>query len=217
MLELANVNHDCDDFNIDKIEINSYIKYINTDTNIKRYKIKKHNKVKEYKNNIAKKNLYNSIDMPKNFESNIYSPNKKITDYLNKSTLVENNKYLTKGKSYQYSIEVEKNNFWGNISCPQMSDIDRTSSNHNNFIPKKDGGKPNRRLTQVKKNPNILDKKRSFLKKKIFSYKNIFISNISKNLGIISQDKNKINSIRSVTPRGRSAKIIDMKSYPLEN
>ena len=164
IMELANVNHDCDDFNIDKIKINSYIKYINTDTNIK-YIIKKNNKVKEYKNNIAKKNLYNSIDIPKNFESNIYSPNKKITDYLNKSTLVENNKYLTKGKSYQYSIEVEKNNFWGNISCPQMSDIDRTSSNHNNFIPKKDGGKPIRRLTQVKKNPNILDKKRSFLKK----------------------------------------------------
>ena len=219
IMELTNVNHDNDDFDIDKIEINSYIKYINTDTNIKRYKIKIHNKVKEYKNGIAKENLYNSIDVPKDFESYINSPNKKINDHLNKSTLVENNKYLSKGKSYQYSIDVEKNNFWGNISCPQVSDIDRTSSNHNNFIQKKDNDKdkPNRRIIHTKKNSNVPDKKKSFLKKNTFSYKNIFASNLSKNFGIISKDKSKINLIGSVTPRGRSAKIIDMKSYPLEN
>ena len=40
--ELNNINHDIDDFDIDKIEINSYINYNNTDTNIQRYLIKRY-------------------------------------------------------------------------------------------------------------------------------------------------------------------------------
>ena len=37
---------------------------------------------------------------------------------------------------YQYDIIITKNNFWGDIPCPKVSDIDRTTSNHNNYKKK---------------------------------------------------------------------------------
>ena len=46
---------------------------------------------------------------------------------------MEKNKYFSKGKLYQYDIIITKNNFWGDIPCPKVSDIDRTTSNHNNY------------------------------------------------------------------------------------
>ena len=55
--ELNNINHEIDDFDIDKIEINSYINYNNTDTNIQRYLIKRHNIAYEIRNDKASNNI----------------------------------------------------------------------------------------------------------------------------------------------------------------
>jgi hypothetical protein len=213
IIEISNVNHDIDDFDIDKIDINEYIEYNNTDTNIRRYKIKNHNKIKELKNYIAKENLLNSIDISKNIDSYTNISNKKVNDYLNKSTLVENNKYISLGKLYQFSIDIVKNNFWGNIPCPQVSDIDRTAYNFNNLVHKKD--KPIKKVKFTRK-AEAVDKKKSFLKKNTFSYRNLLVSKFSKKFDII-KDKNKADFLASFTPRGKSAKIIEMQTEPLEN
>ena len=212
IIEISNVNHDIDDFDIDKIDINEYVEYNNTDTNIRRYKIKNHNKIKELKNDIAKENLLNSMDISKNIDSYTNISNKKVNDYLNKSTLVENNKYISLGKLYQFSIDIVKNNFWGNIPCPQVSDIDRTAYNFNNLVHKKD--KPIKKVKFTRK-AEAVDKKKSFLKKNTFSYRN-FVSKFTKKFDIF-KDNNKQNFFASLTPRGKSAKMIDMPSYPLEN
>ena len=213
IMEISNVNHDSDDFDIDKIEINSYVNYNNSDTNLKRYKLQKHNKVKEIKNDIAKENLLNSIEISKNIESYTNILNKKMNDYQNKSTLVEKNKYISLGKFYQFSVSIEKFNFWGHIPCPQVTDIDRTTSNYNNLILKKD--KPIKKNRHARKS-FVGDKKKSFLKKNTFSYRNLLVSKFSKKFDII-KDKNKADFLASFTPRGKSAKIIEMQTEPLEN
>ena len=217
IIEISNVNHEIDDFDIDKIDIKEYIEYNNTDTNIKRYKIKNHNKIKEAKKDFANENLHNSIDISKNIDLyNINKSNKKGNDYLNKlnkSTLVENNKYISLGKLYQFSIDIEKNNFWGNIPCPQVSDIDRTAYNFNNLKHKKE--KPIKKIKHSIKSDEV-DKRKSFLKKNTVSYRNILVSHFNKQFDII-KDKEELNSFPVLPQRGKSAKMIDMPCYPLED
>ena len=125
LIEINHINHDTDDFDIDKIEINSYINYNNTDSNIKRYLIKKHNIAREKRNENAKENLINSD----NFQTK--------ENNLNKSVIVHKNKYVKKEKIIQFSVDTAKNNFWGNIPCPKITYIDRTLVNHNIFIQMK--------------------------------------------------------------------------------
>jgi hypothetical protein len=56
-LEIANINRDKDDFDIDNIEIKSEIKYCNTDMNVKRYKRKIHSTAWEIRNDKAELQL----------------------------------------------------------------------------------------------------------------------------------------------------------------
>ena len=204
LIELNNINHDCDDFDIDKIEINSCIKYNNSDTNIKRYKVKIHKIALGIRNDKVEENLMESLDMPRPFK------NKKIDESLNKSTLTEKNKYLSKGKLYQYSINLTKNNFWGDIPCPKVNNIDRTSSNYNNFIPKKEESKKD--LKHNKKKSVSLNQEKTN-----FSYSN-FISRLSKNVNSL-RDKNKSNNIiDAFIPKKRPfVSLYNYPSYPLEN
>ena len=202
--ELNNINHEIDDFDIDKIEINSYINYNNTDTNIQRYLIKRHNIAYEIRNDKASKNL----DNYKN------TKNKKINEKLDESTLVEKNKYFSKGKLYQYDIIITKNNFWGDIPCPKVSDIDRTTSNHNNY-KKKEKEKKSKIFDRIRKSINInKDKNKMFRKQYTASYKN-FISKLSKNLGFL-QNKKDSNIFNIFTPRKKYPQMIDMPSFPIE-
>lgn len=204
LIELSNINHDCDDFDIDKIEINSCIKYNNSDTNIKRHKVKIHKIAWGIRNDKVESNLMESLDIPSPFK------NKKIDELLNKSTLVEKNKYLSKAKLYQYSISLTKNNFWGDISCPKGNNIDRTSSNYNNFIPKKEESKKN--LKHIKKRSISSNKDKSN-----FSYRN-FISRISNKLNSL-RDKNKSNNFyEAIIPKKMSfVPLYNYPSYPIEN
>jgi hypothetical protein len=93
-----------------------------------------------------------------------------------------------------------------------VSDIDRTAYNFNNLVHKKD--KPIKKVKFTRK-AEAVDKKKSFLKKNTFSYRN-FVSKFTKKFDIF-KDNNKQNFFASLTPRGKSAKMIDMPSYPLEN
>ena len=204
IMELTYVNHDNDDFDIDKIEINTYVKYYNTDTNYKRYFIKRHD--------IAwkKRNLKAENSLLKPFK------NKKIEERLNKSAIVYNNKYISKGNIYQYSINPSKNNFWGHIPNPKVSFIDRTSSNYNNYIPRKE--ESNKNINETKKKSTVLDKNKLSTKTKTFSYRN-FISKLSKNFSI-SKDKGNNTSnnfLEIINQKRRAPQMIDMPSYPLIN
>lgn len=105
--------------------------------NEKRHKIKIHKKAKGKRN---------------------YFPNRIFYDILN------NNKYnIIKELNIQYDIEIDKykNNYWGDISQPKTSFINRTSSLYNN----------------IKKDKNIFKKlilmKKKFIKKFVHIEKNI--------------------------------------------
>ena len=204
LIELNNINHDCDDFDIDKIDINSCINYNNSDTNIKRYKIKRHNLAWETRKYKAEENLMETEKIPKTLK------NKKNDNILNKSALIEKNKYLSKTKLYQYSIALTKNNFWDDIPCPKENGIDRTSSNYNNFIPKKEESKKD--LKHIQRKSEIVNKEKYNL-----GYKN-FVARLSKNLNVL-KDKNKTNSFfDAIIPKKKQIiQLINYPSYPLEN
>ena len=181
IIELTHINHDTDDFDIDKIEINNYVKYYNTDTNMKRDFIKRHNAALAIRNKKIIENLEEEEDEEEN-------KLKKLEDNLNKSTLVENNKYFSKGKIYQYDIDIIKNNFWGNIPCPKVNNIDRTVSNYNIFIPRKVEYKNDININESKKKSKGLNKKKMFMKKNTFGYQD-FVSRLSKNISLIKDKK----------------------------
>ena len=137
IIELMNLNHDVDDFDIDKIDINSTIKYYNTDSNINRDFIKRHNVAIELRNDLVEENLMNMVNIPRDVKLQMLLKNQKIQDCLNKSIIIKNNKYLKRHKIYQFSLDTKNNNFWGDIPIPKVSYIDRTSSRFNNFKPRK--------------------------------------------------------------------------------
>ena len=198
LIELTHVNHDADDFDIDKIEIHSYIKYYNTDSNIKRYLMKRHDKAWKIRNEKVE---------------DILNKSEKIDDKQNKSTIIENNKYFSKGKIYQYDINLTKNNFWGSIPCPKITDMDRTSANYNIYIPRKEENKIN--TDDTRKMSKVLDKNKMFIKKHTFSYRN-FISNLSKKFNLMKDDKQS-KFLEIITQKKRAPQMVEMPSYPLEN
>ena len=198
LIELTHVNHDADDFDIDKIEIHSYIKYYNTDSNIKRYLMKRHDKAWKIRNEKVE---------------DILNKSEKIDDKQNKSTIIENNKYFSKGKIYQYDINLTKNNFWGSIPCPKITDMDRTSANYNIYIPRKEENKIN--TDDTRKMSKVLDKNKMFIKKHTFSYRN-FISNLSKKFNLMKDDKQS-KFLEIISQKKRAPQMVEMPSYPLEN
>ena len=205
LIEITHINHDVDDFDIDKIEINSYVQYNNTDSNIKRYTVKKHNIAREIRNEKAKNNL-------------IKSNNSQIIENdLNKSVLVNNNKYFTKEKIYQFSIDPTKINFWGNIPCPHKPIIDRTLVNHNIFIQAKQVIKEVKEIETEIKEPNktqeVTDKNKNT--KKTFSYRN-FLSNLYKRSNFVKTD-NDTDFLGDTTKKKQIIENPDFPSYPLED
>ena len=205
LIEITHINHDVDDFDIDKIEINSYVQYNNTDSNIKRYTVKKHNIAREIRNEKAKNNL-------------IKSNNSQIIENdLNKSVLVNNNKYFTKEKIYQFSIDPTKINFWGNIPCPHKPIIDRTLVNHNIFIQAKQVIKEVKEIeTEIKepkKTQEVTDKNKNT--KKTFSYRN-FLSNLYKRSNFVKTD-NDTDFLGDTTKKKQIIENPDFPSYPLED
>ena len=206
LIEINHINHDTDDFDIDKIEINSYINYNNTDSNIKRYLIKKHNIAWEKRNENAKENLIDSD----NFQTK--------ENNLNKSVIIHKNKYVKKDKIIQFSVDTSKNNFWGNIPCPKITYIDRTLVNHNIFIPMKrenKEGKIDSEKKGSKKNLEVLDKNKNFTIKKAYSYRR-FVSKLYKNKNLAKSDS-EIDYLGDVFKKKETIEIPDFPSYPLED
>ena len=207
LIEITHINHDVDDFDIDKIEINSYVQYNNTDSNMKRYTVKKHNIAREIRNEKAKNNL-------------IKSNNSQIIENdLNKSVLVNNNKYFTKEKIYQFSIDPTKINFWGNIPCPHKPIIDRTLVNHNIFIQAKQVIKEVKEIeTEIKepkKTQEVTDKNKNT--KKTFSYRN-FLSNLYKRSNFVKiKTDNDTDFLGDTTKKKQIIENPDFPSYPLED
>ena len=133
LFELCNINHENDDFATNK-DIVSNIKYNNTDSNEKRYKIIDHNtsKINSYSN--AERELIKIINTDENIINNMIIQNKKIEDYLNKSTITRKNSEIKTQNNIYYDIVIDKKNFWGNITEPKNVNIDRTSNKFNNLI-----------------------------------------------------------------------------------
>ena len=212
IIKLCNINHDKDDFDIDNIEINTYIKTNKSDNDMKRYLIKKHNDAKETRNDKAEINIPQIARIAKDFKAYHSLKNIKKEECFNKSTIIEKNKYLKLDKIIQYDIEIEKNNFWGDIPCPQISDIDRTSSKFNSYIPIKEKSKkksPNNspKKLQKEKKDNKLNKKSEF------NYK-AFVSRLTKQLS--SSKLNKENNNENIINKSPSrVQMIDLPSYPI--
>jgi hypothetical protein len=132
LIRLYNINCDIDDFNNSEYII-SKIKYLKTDTNEKRYKTKIHKKAKAHRNFSANKVLLNIANIDKTYISEMRIKNKELEDFLNKSSYMKNNIDLLRDNSFQYDIEINKYNYWGNITEPKSYFIDRTSSLYNNI------------------------------------------------------------------------------------
>ena len=138
IIEISHINRDNDYFDADNLEISTFIKTNKSDTDIKRYLLTKHNKAIENRNKIVELNIMKIANISKDFKTYMILKNKKIDDCLNKSTNIEKNKYIKPPKKYQFNINISKKNFWDEIPCPPVSDIDRTSSKFNSYIPRKE-------------------------------------------------------------------------------
>ena len=210
--ELMNINHEDDDFGLNNVKIKSYIKYYNTDTNLKRYFAQKHDKALESRNNNAKKNLIKKLKLTK--KSKIYNKLKlkKIGARLNKSANNKKNKYLKSDKIYKYDITVEKKNFWGEIPMPGDGGIDRTTSKFNKY-------NQNAESRINIKIPKIIHKKElnkdMIFNKSKFTYKN-FASRMAKNLSYFKDEKG-VSLEDIINKKKKNNIILDMPSYPLKN
>ena len=214
LVEMIHINRDKDDFDIDNINIQNYIKYYETDANIKRYKNNIHNKAKKNKKINAEDELMEIANIPKDYKTYMTIYNKTIEDCLNNSTTTPKNKYLKKNKFFQYNIDIKQYNFWGDIPQPTNINIDRTTSNFNNYIPKKEEkNKESRRASKVR----TKSQNKSFHKKNSYYYKYLrhFSSNNAKNNSITSKRKDNIEE-ENTTKKKRFI-MVNMPSYPIEN
>ena len=216
IIQICNIDRDKDDFDIDNIDINEYIKTNKSDKDIKRYIIKKHNNALELRNDNAERNITQIARIAKNFQTYNNIKLTKKEECLNKSIIIKKNEFLKKDKKYQYSNDIEKKNFWGEISCPQITDIDRTSYKFNSYIPIKEELRK-KLSSNFSPNKSPRKKKESKLTKKLsFIYKN-FASKLSQKLTFVRaiKENNYENLyIKKSSPR---VQVLEMPSYPLKN
>ena len=216
IIQICNIDRDKDDFDIDNIDINEYIKTNKSDKDIKRYIIKKHNNALELRNDNAERNITQIARIAKNFQTYNNIKLTKKEECLNKSIIIKKNEFLKKDKKYQYSNDIEKKNFWGEISCPQITDIDRTSYKFNSYIPIKE---ELRKKLSSNFSPNKSPRKKResrLTKKPSFIYKN-FASKLSQKLTFVRAIKENNNEnfyIKKSSPR---VQVLEMPSYPLKN
>ena len=216
IIQICNIDRDKDDFDIDNIDINEYIKTNKSDKDIKRYIIKKHNNALELRNDNAERNITQIARIAKNFQTYNNIKLTKKEECLNKSIIIKKNEFLKKDKKYQYSNDIEKKNFWGEISCPQITDIDRTSYKFNSYIPIKEELRK-KLSSNISPNKSPRKKRESRLTKKpSFIYKN-FASKLSQKLTFVKaiKENNYENLyIKKSSPR---VQVLEMPSYPLKN
>ena len=216
IIQICNIDRDKDDFDIDNIDINEYIKTNKSDKDIKRYIVKKHNNALELRNDNAERNITQIARIAKNFQTYNNIKLTKKEECLNKSIIIKKNEFLKKDKKYQYSNDIEKKNFWGEISCPQITDIDRTSYKFNSYIPIKEELRK-KLSSNISPNKSPRKKRESRLTKKpSFIYKN-FASKLSQKLTFVRAIKENNNEnfyIKKSSPR---VQVLEMPSYPLKN
>ena len=216
IIQICNIDRDKDDFDIDNIDINEYIKTNKSDKDIKRYIVKKHNNALELRNDNAERNITQIARIAKNFQTYNNIKLTKKEECLNKSIIIKKNEFLKKDKKYQYSNDIEKKNFWGEISCPQITDIDRTSYKFNSYIPIKEELRK-KLSSNISPNKSPRKKRESRLTKKpSFIYKN-FASKLSQKLTFVRAIKENNNEnfyIKKPSPR---VQVLEMPSYPLKN
>lgn len=210
VVEILHINRDKDDFDIDNIDIQSYIKYNKTDTNFKRHKNNIHNKAWKLRNENAEDDLMEIANIPKEYRTYLNVNNKAIEDCLNNSTTTPKNQFLKKDKFYQYNIDIKNHNFWGDIPQPKNINIDRTTSNYNQYIPKKENKNDSTSHSKSKsKSP-----KKSFHKKTSYYYK--FIKHFSTKVFDSTFRKESNYEDENANKKKRIA-IMNYPSYPIEN
>ena len=182
-IQINYINHEIDDFNNSDYLL-SRIKYQKTDTNDKRYKLNKHEKALNQRNYCANSVLFDIANINKEEEKEMLVKNKKIEDYLNKSSIQMKNIDLIKINRIQYDISNRDNNFWGEISQPKSLNIDRTSTKFNILKNQKDNSNKIIENEKLTSNKNIIsiDKKRFsiFLNKKSKIFKEKYRDNLGK-------------------------------------
>ena len=126
----------------------------------------------------------------------MYVKHKKIDDYLNKSSYIENNLDLVKRNKIQFDIKIKDNNFWGVIPQPKTFNIDRTSVKFNALKTQKDNS------NKIIENENNSSKQNniSSIKKKY----SLFLSKKS----TVFQDKNKKDDTDEILKRNTKYKPI---------
>ena len=216
IIQICNIDRDKDDFDIDNIDINEYIKTNKSDKDIKRYIIKKHNNALELRNDNAERNITQIARIAKNFQTYNNIKLTKKEECLNKSIIIKKNEFLKKDKKYQYSNDIEKKNFWGEISCPQITDIDRTSYKFNSYIPIKEELRK-KLSSNISPNKSPRKKRESrIIKKPSFIYKN-FASKLSQKLTFVRAIKENNNENFYIKKSAPRVQVLEMPSYPLKN
>ena len=191
-IKINYIGHETDDFENNNYVL-SKIKYQKTDTNINRYKIKKHEKALNQRNKCANAVLLDIANVNKDEEIEMFVKNKKIDDFLNKSNLINNKIDLVKRYNIQFDIKIKDNNFWGEIIQPKSFRVDRTSTKFNILKNQKDNSNKiieNENLTSSKYNNN------EALKRKYSMFLNQKSKKIKQNYNVeISKKQKKFNPV----------------------
>ena len=203
LTEIMHINREKDDFDVDNIDINSYITYYKTDTNVNRYKSKRHDKACEKRNDLAEGQLMEIANIANDYKTYMNVNKKKIEDCLNNSINIKKNKFLKNGKLIQYSIDIDTNNFWGDVPQPESISIDRTTSKFNAYVPRVETKKNS--ASPKKANPKSPN--RTFKKKTTFYYKSGRFNDYSKSKDLDAENANK----------KRRGPLVNLPSYPIEN
>ena len=96
IIQIMHIDHENDDFDIDNLDINRYIKTNKSDNDIKRYLLSNHKNAIESRNSKAEKKIMEIANIEKDTKTYMNIKNKKIEDCLNKSVIIKNNNHLKK-------------------------------------------------------------------------------------------------------------------------
>ena len=89
IIQIMHIDHENDDFDLDNIDIDKYIKFNKSDNDIKRYLISNHKNALESRNDKAEKNIMEIANIEKDTKTYMKIKNKKIEDCLNKSVIIK--------------------------------------------------------------------------------------------------------------------------------
>ena len=132
LMQVSHIDHDTDDIYYSYNMTNNK-NYSNSDE--KRFKLKRHIKANKKKKQIAELDLLNLRNKSRDKQIEMVIKEKHFSDFLSLSFEKRKNIYIKSPNKIKYDTEISKKNIWGFINEPKSLSLYRFASHSNNVFP----------------------------------------------------------------------------------